>query len=151
MTTGALAKRLWSRYETNVSLFQCAVMTNIGILHEPGHKEPWIIAMDCRPSRAKVLSEAKRWCIEPMFSDFKSRGFGLELTILENANRLDNMMLIMALAMYWCVSIGRDLAFNNPTPFAQKACENAGSDHWERSKAYRSALSWFTSVLTSFN
>lgn len=35
VTTGALAKRQQERYETDVSLFQSAVMTNIGILHEP--------------------------------------------------------------------------------------------------------------------
>ncbi len=139
----ALASVLWSRYEANVSLFQCAVMTNIGILHESGHFDPWIIAMDCRPNRAKVLDYASRWCIEPMFSDLKSRGFGLEDTHLENTNRLDNMMLIMALAMYWCGTKGHDLAFNNPTPTEKKACENAEVDHWSIRKAYRSALSWF--------
>jgi len=49
LTTGTLAQGCQQRYETNVSLFQSEVMTNIGILHEPGHEEPWIIAMDCQP------------------------------------------------------------------------------------------------------
>jgi hypothetical protein len=38
-----------------------------------------------------------------MFSDFKSRGFGLEETQLQVPERLDRLILIMALAMYGCV------------------------------------------------
>nr|VFK05044.1 MAG: Transposase DDE domain-containing protein [Candidatus Kentron sp. H]VFK05288.1 MAG: Transposase DDE domain-containing protein [Candidatus Kentron sp. H]VFK08652.1 MAG: Transposase DDE domain-containing protein [Candidatus Kentron sp. H] len=95
-------------------------MTNIGILHEPGHEEPWIIAMDCRPTRATVLDYSARWCIEPMFSDFKSNGFGLEDTRIRDPNRLDKLILIMALAIYWCVSVEREDAFNNRTPLQKK-------------------------------
>jgi len=27
------------------------ISTNIGILHEKGYKEPWIITMDCKPNK----------------------------------------------------------------------------------------------------
>jgi hypothetical protein len=143
MTTGVLAEGHQERYEGNVSLFESEVMTNIGILHEPGHKEPWIIAMDCQPTRAKVLDYSSRWCIEPMFSDFKTRGFGLEDTHIENPQRVDNLILIMALAMYWCVSVGYEDALNNLTTVEKKSREHAGTNHWAVRKAYRSALSWF--------
>lgn len=119
-TTGSLAQGYQERYEPQVMLFESGIMTSLGILHEPGHKEPWIIAMDCVPNRAKVLDYASRWCIEPMFSDFKSRGFGLEETHLEDPERLDRLILIMALAMYWCVSAGKQDARENPTPIEKK-------------------------------
>jgi len=122
-TTGALAKGQSARYLTNVALFASGVMTNIGILQESGHKEPWIIAMDCPPTRARVLDYASRWCIEPMFSDFKSRGFGLEDTHLEDPNRLSALLLIMSLAMYWCVTVGRLDAETTPT-YAEKKPSN---------------------------
>ena len=35
-----------------------------------------------------------------MFSDFKSRGFGIEDTQLRYADRLDRLILVMALALY---------------------------------------------------
>nr|VFJ96637.1 MAG: hypothetical protein BECKH772A_GA0070896_101072 [Candidatus Kentron sp. H]VFK06048.1 MAG: hypothetical protein BECKH772C_GA0070978_103232 [Candidatus Kentron sp. H] len=70
-----------------MSLFQSEIMINIGILHEPGHKEPWIIAY------------SSRRCIWPMFSDFKSRGFGPEDTRIEDANRIHNLILVMVLAI----------------------------------------------------
>jgi len=59
------------------------VVTNIGLLHEKGHPEPWIIAMDARPGKHTTLDYGLRWGIEPMFSDFKSCGFGLMQSHIE--------------------------------------------------------------------
>ena len=42
-----------------------------------------------------------------MFSDFKSRGFGIEDTQLRYADRLDRLILVMALALYVAVSTGQ--------------------------------------------
>jgi len=120
LTAAALAKGRRERCECDVTLFQSAVMTNIGILHDPGHPEPWIIAMDCPPNRAKVLDYSSRWGIEPMFSDFKSRGFGLEETHLEEPVRLDSLILGMSLAMYRCVETGMEDAAGNADPAEKK-------------------------------
>ena len=46
--------------------------TNIFALHEPGHAEPWIIAMAAKPGRTSCLDYGLRWGIEAMFSDYKS-------------------------------------------------------------------------------
>ncbi len=119
-TTGELAQGVTECYLPQVRLFAAGVATNLGILHETGHKEPWIIAMDCPPTRAKVLDYGARWAIEPTFSDFKSRGFDLEASQLEHAERLERLILIMALAMYWCVRVDRDDALHRPTPLEKK-------------------------------
>lgn len=142
-TTGELAAGVRERYLATVTLFAQAVPTAIGILHASGHPEPWIIAMDCQPTRARVLDYGARWGIEPMFSDFKSRGFGLEKTHLEHADRLDKMLLIMALALHWCVRIGRQDQLECPTPLEKKAQEQTSDDHWSVKKMLRSRLSWF--------
>ena len=115
-TTGALAAGQTKRYLPQVRLFNQGVATNLAIGHEPGHPEPWIIAMNDPPNRATVRDYACRWGIEPMFSDFKSRGFQLEDNQLQAADRLDRLLLIMALAMYWCVRIGQEEARDHPTP-----------------------------------
>lgn len=83
-----------------------AVETFIGILHEEGHKEPWIIAMDCPPSPHKVLDYGLRWGIECMFSDFKSRGFSITKTKLRHADRIERLILVLTIALYWAVSTG---------------------------------------------
>lgn len=60
MTTGDLAQGVKERYLSGVRLFAPGVSTNLGILHEGGHPEPWIIAMDCLPTRAAVLDYGAR-------------------------------------------------------------------------------------------
>ncbi|MGZ4956960.1 MAG: hypothetical protein ACXV8Q_17810, partial [Methylobacter sp.] len=109
----------------------------------PGHAEPWMIAMDCPPTRAAVLDYSVRWSIEPMFSDFKSRGFELENSQLRQADRQERLVLIMALAMHWCVRIGRSEAANRPTPLEKKTREQAESESGYFKKLYRSLVSWF--------
>ena len=86
---------------------------HIGIIHDPGHPDPWIIAMSERPG---YLRTAQRWGIEPMFSDFKSRGFGIADTQIRIADRLDRLILVMALALYWAVSTGQWDALHHATP-----------------------------------
>jgi hypothetical protein len=88
-TTNAWAGGVTERYLPGARLVAQGVMTNLGILHEAGHPEPWIIAMDCAPTRAAVLDYGARWAIEPMFSDFKGRGFDLEDSQLEHTDRLE--------------------------------------------------------------
>ncbi len=63
-TTGALAHGVQERYVPQVQLFAEGVLTNLGILHESGHEEAWIIAMECTPTRAAVLDYGARWAIE---------------------------------------------------------------------------------------
>src|SRR5512143_1542082 len=119
-TTGELAQGVSERYLPNVRLFTPGVPTHLGILHEAGHDAPWIIAMDCQPTEAAGRDYGARWAIEPLFSDFKSRGFQLEDTQRRAPERLDRLILIMTLAMYWCVRVGRHDALYNPTPVEKK-------------------------------
>ncbi len=58
--TGELLVDYGEYYETNVLLFNGEVQTNIGIVWEEGHQEPWIIAMDCEPNREEVLAYGGR-------------------------------------------------------------------------------------------
>ena len=56
-----------------------------------------------------------------MFSDFKSRGFGIEDTHIRYPDRLDRLLLVMALALYWAVSTGQwDALHHRPTPSEKK-------------------------------
>jgi len=87
-------------------LYGSGVRTNIGVLHEKGHKEPWIIAMDAPPTKGRVRDYEMRWGIENMFSDLKSRGFGLMDSKIQRPERLEKLLLIMTIALHWAVSCG---------------------------------------------
>lgn len=41
-----------------------------------------------------------------MFSDFKSRGFGITDTKIRIPERLERLILVLAVALYWAVSVG---------------------------------------------
>ena len=62
--------------------------------------------MDAKPTRHTVLDYGMRWGIENMFSDFKSRGFGLMQSHIQRPERLERLILIMSIALYWAVSCG---------------------------------------------
>ena len=70
--------------------------------------------MAAKPGYLKTLDYSARWAIEPMFSDFKSRGFGIEDTQIQHPDRLGRWLLVMALALYTAVSTGQWDAETNP-------------------------------------
>ncbi|MGF3027591.1 transposase, partial [Methylobacterium aquaticum] len=73
-----------------------------------------------KPSYRTTLEYSERWAIEPMFSDFKSRGFGIDNTQLRYPDRLARLLLVMALALYSAVSTGRWDEVHYPTPAEKK-------------------------------
>lgn len=134
--TGDLAKNRQFALE-NVQLTEKRATTNIGVIHDPSHDEPWIIAMSAKPGYLKTLEYSERWAIEPMFSDFKSRGFGLEQSQIEYPDRLSRLLLVMALALYFAVSTGQHDASHNPLPAEKKLTKPP-------KKVERSKTSFFT-------
>ena len=68
-STGELANSGGNYFEA-MALTGKRVSTNIGIIRDPGHAEPWIIAMSAKPGYLTTLDYSKRRGIEPMFFDF---------------------------------------------------------------------------------
>jgi hypothetical protein len=92
------------------------VETHIGILHEKGHPEPWIIALSEPPSKRRVLDCGMRWGSEPLFSDFKSRGFGITKTQWRHPDRIERLILVLTVALYWAASTGMQPKPSRYTP-----------------------------------
>lgn len=105
ITTGEAVKAKISAI-TCAELNETGIKTNIGILHESGHKEAWIIAMSELPNQARVRDYGMRWGIECMFSDFKTRGFCITKTQLKHTDRIERLILLLTLALYWATSTG---------------------------------------------
>ena len=79
--------------------------------------------MDCKPSKYKTLDYSMRWGIEAMFSDFKSRGFSITKTQLRHSDRIERLMLVLTVALYWAVSTGMKPS-ENKTKFTKKNSED---------------------------
>jgi hypothetical protein len=106
---------------SGVELTRKRVATNVAMVHEPGHPEPWLIALSEPPTLHRAFDYGLRWGIEAMFSDFKTRGFGLEDSHLQRPERLDRLILVMALALFWAVSTGMWDAVHRATPDEKKS------------------------------
>ena len=105
---------------SDVELTEKRARTNIAMLHEQGHAEPWIIALSDPPTAWRAYDYSLRWGIEAMFSDYKTRGFNLEDSQIERTDRLDRLVLVLSLALYWAVSVGMWDAMENMTPAEKK-------------------------------
>ena len=97
---------------THAELCGSGIITNIGYIHEKGHPDPWFIAMDAKTSKTTTLDYGLRWSIETLFSDYKSRGFGLEDTQLQRPDRISRMLLVIAIALYWATINGHHVQKN---------------------------------------
>ena len=135
-SVGHLARR--TPILTGVELTARRVRTNVGFIEAPGHEEPWIVAMSEAPGYLATLDYARRWGIEPMFSDFKTRGFGLEDSQLRYPDRLARLILVMALALYLAVSTGQWDAVHHATPAERR---RPGQ---QPKNVLRSMMLWFT-------
>jgi hypothetical protein len=90
----------------DVTLTEKRAATHVAMIHEPGHPEPWMIAMSQPPTSHRALDYGLRWGIEALISDTKTRGFNLEDSQLRRADRIERLILILPLALYWAVSTG---------------------------------------------
>jgi hypothetical protein len=64
-------------------------------------KDEWLIVVSNIPARQALAAYRKRWAIECMFGDAKTRGLNLEDTRLTNPRKLALLMALVALAIVW--------------------------------------------------
>jgi hypothetical protein len=81
---------------------------NLAMYWAPSAAEPWYLLTTEPTCKRACASYQKRFRIEEMFKDFKNngRGFGLELTGLQHADRLARLLLALALVYTWLLLWG---------------------------------------------
>src|SRR3954462_9084686 len=110
---------------SDVELTERRARTQGAMVQEAGPPEPWIIALSQPPSGHRASDYGLRWGIEAMFSDFKTRGFGLEDSQITRTDRLDRLVLVLSLALHWAVSTGMWDAVANRTPAEKRPRERS--------------------------
>jgi hypothetical protein len=78
-----------------------------------GEEEPLYVLTDTHNAEAALLAYSWRFWIEPLFADFKGRGFRLAQTRLRDPDRLSRLLLVAAIAFLWTVAVGSHL-FHSP-------------------------------------
>jgi len=99
-----------NRYFQNVLLTQEAkLQTNVSVtwtLDQKGEPEMVAIITDQMACRARLREYNGRMSIEQSFRDDKSGGFDLAHTRLQHAERINHLLLAMAIATLWCHELG---------------------------------------------
>jgi len=86
---------------------------------EPDRREPWIVLSDRPAGRQRVRAYARRMRVESTFQDLKRRGWDLQGTVLADRARLDRLLLVVFLSLWWlahlaasCVHHGQRARFD---------------------------------------
>jgi len=86
---------------------------------EPEQKEPWIVLADRPAGRQRVREYARRMRVESTFQDLKRRGWDLEGTVIADRARLNRLLLVVFLSLWWlahlaasCVHHGQRARFD---------------------------------------
>jgi hypothetical protein len=69
----------------------------------------WLIVVSNIPARRALAAYRKRWAIECMFGDAKTRGLNIEDTRLTHPRKLALLMALVALAIAWAGRAAADL------------------------------------------
>jgi hypothetical protein len=72
-------------------------------------KDEWLIVVSNLPPRRALAAYRKRWAIECLFGDAKTRGLNLEDTRLTCPRKLHLLMALVALALAWAGRTASDL------------------------------------------
>src|SRR5258706_397593 len=103
-----------------VQLWQEHPLTaHISATWEPKQREPWIVLSDRPAGRQRVREYARRMRVESTFQDLKRRGWDLEGTVIADRARLDRLLLVVFLSLWWlahlaasCVHHGQRVRFD---------------------------------------
>lgn len=99
-----------NRYFQNVLLTRKAKLrTNLSVTwttDKHGNPEMVAIISNRTACRARLREYSHRMGIEQSFRDDKSGGFDLEHTRLQHAQRIDHLLLALAVATLWCHELG---------------------------------------------
>src|SRR5215475_5573010 len=99
-------RRLWSH--VTFTQKHAVAGLNLAVYWAPAAAEPWYLITTESSCKHACTSYQKRFRIEEMFKDFKNngRGFGLELTGVRHADRLERLLLALALVYTWLLLWG---------------------------------------------
>lgn len=71
-----------------------------------GAAEPWVLASDRPAGMARVREYRRRMRAEATYDDCKSRGWHIERSKVTQLDRLERLVLVVHLALWWAYQLG---------------------------------------------
>ena len=103
----------------DVALTGKRARTHVAMVHADGQAEPWIIAMSDRPTTGRARRRPALGHRGAVLG-FQDPGVNREASQITRTDRLDRLVLVLALALYGAVSTGMWDAIENRAPAATK-------------------------------
>lgn len=90
------------RFYGHIRLWQeDQIETNLSGCWERGEEEALLVISDRPACRERILEYKKRWKVESTFEDMKSRGWDWEESHVRRLDRVDRMLLVLFLLLWW--------------------------------------------------
>ena len=111
----ALVSKPGKRFTGSVRLWQDdPINTNLSAYWDPAEEEALLVISDTTAGPARINEYRRRWRVESTFQDCKSRGWDWESCHVRRLDRIDRMLLVLFLAVWWlahlaasCIHHGR--------------------------------------------
>jgi hypothetical protein len=96
------------RWAGPVALFQKAHWRalHLTIRWDRGATEPWLLASTRASGADRVREYRRRAHVEATYEDCKSRGFAVTASRITALDRLDRLLLLLHLALWWGIQLG---------------------------------------------
>lgn len=96
------------RWQGTVDIFRSAGWRTLELTIRWPHRyqEPWLLLSDRPAGPARVVEYRRRTRIEATFQDCKRRGWNLEASKLTDLDRLDRLLLVVFVALWWLTLLG---------------------------------------------
>jgi hypothetical protein len=91
--------RVWSR----------AITTNVVAVWRPGDRDPWLLLTDLPARPARCTEYRRRTWEEEGFRDWKSSGWNWQRSRVQHPERVDRLLLALALATLWMAALAQRL------------------------------------------
>lgn len=97
-----------SRWQGTVQIFRAAGWRTLEltIVWPRRYAQPWLLLSDRPAGQARVVEYRRRTRIEATFQDCKRRGWNLEASKLDALDRLERLLLVVFLALWWLTLLG---------------------------------------------
>ena len=105
VTTGQLRKKFGKRTIVNCAANLWGLSLHISVEKRKGAKEAMIIASNCTFADPLQMYR-RRWEIETLFGCLKTRGFCMEETHIIDADKIEKLVFVLAVAFCWAYRIG---------------------------------------------
>jgi Transposase DDE domain len=108
-----LVSKPGKRFYGHVRLWQEEhIETNLSAYWDPTEEEALLVISDLPACHKRITQYRLRWRVEATFQDLKSRGWDWEESHVRRLDRVDRMLLVLFLAVWWLAHLAASCIHN---------------------------------------